>query len=130
MHSKRNARMIFRKNRKFELFRLLFFIFLFLTQFLKKLFHHPTALFFQNSRCQFHLMIELFHIQKIQDRTRAARLGIHTPDYHPFDPRLHDRSGTHLARLQCHIHGAVFQSPVIHFFACFADRLPPQGPSP
>ena len=57
-------------------------------------------------------LLELFHLQEIDDRTGTACFGIHASHDHPWDPRLHDRPGTHLAGFQGHIKSAALQPPV------------------
>ena len=92
-------------------------------QFPKELFHHAAALFLQNPRRQFCLMIKLWYIQQIEYRSRTAGFWIHTSHHHPFDSRLYDCPGTHLAWFQCHIHRTSVQPPVIQFSARLTNGL-------
>ena len=67
-------------------------------------------------------MVKLRHFQDIQDRSGAACLGIHAAHDNLGDPGLHDGTGAHLAGLQCHIEGTLFQTPVADHLAGLVDR--------
>jgi hypothetical protein len=82
---------------------------------------HGGTFLLQYTAGDFYLMIKLLHLQEIEYRTGTTRLGIHRSDDYTLHPGLYDGSGTHLARFQGNIHGAVFQSPVTGLFARLAD---------
>ena len=67
-------------------------------------------------------MVKLGHFQYIQDGSGASGLGIHAAHDDFGDPGLHDGTGAHLAGLQCHIEGTLFQTPVTDDLAGFVDR--------
>ena len=58
--------------------------------------HKRTALFLKHSGCQFCLVIKLFYIQKIQNRSRTSCFWIHASDNNAGQPRLNDCSCAHL----------------------------------
>ena len=67
-------------------------------------------------------MVKLGHFQYIQDGSGASGLGIHAAHDDFGDPGLHDGTCAHLAGLQCHIEGTLFQTPVTDDLAGFVDR--------
>ena len=84
-------------------------------------FQQRTALLLQYPSGDGYLVVELGHLQEIQDGAAAACLGVHTAHDHLGDAGLDDGTGAHLAGLQRHIEGAFLQSPVSDLLAGFVD---------
>ena len=66
-------------------------------------------------------MVELRHLQDVEERAGAAGLGVHGAYHDPVNAALHQGAGAHLAGLQGHIQGAAFEPPVTEFAAGFVD---------
>lgn len=84
-------------------------------------FQQRTALLLQYPSGDGYLVVELGHLQEIQDGAAAACLGVHTAHDHLGDAGLDDGTGAHLAGLQRHIEGAFLQPPVADLLAGFVD---------
>ena len=69
---------------------------------LKEILQHTGAFLPANSNFRFHLMVKAFFMEQIQNRSGAARFGIHAPDHNLRNPGLDNRPGAHGARLQRH----------------------------
>ena len=65
----------------------------FLPQLPEKAGEHLTAFILENPSGHLYLVIKLGHLQDIQHRAGAARLGVHAADYRPVNPGLHNGPG-------------------------------------
>lgn len=104
------------------LFFLLFPGFFYFPEFPEKTAEHFGTLCAEHPRLNFHLMIKAIGLQHIQYRSGTAGFRIHGTDDHFGDPRLNNRSGTHRAGLQRHVHRTVLQAPVPDHFAGLVHR--------
>ena len=83
---------------------------------------HGGALLRAYAVYNLNLMVELLHLKEIQNRTGAAGLGVRGADDNAVDTGLHQGAGTHLARLERHIHRAPFEAPVAELTAGLTNR--------
>lgn len=105
------------RRRSFRFSRFLFA----LAQFPEKSRKHGRTGLLKNTSGNFHLMVKLLHLQKVQDRSCTSGFGIHGADDYPPHTGLYNCTGTHLTWLQCDVEVAVLKPPVTCFFTCFAD---------
>ena len=68
------------------------------------------------------LVVELLHLEEVEDGPGAAGLGVGGADDDAVDARLDKSAGTHLAGLERDVHRAALEAPVAELAAGLADR--------